>query len=145
MNSEYNFGGKTDIINAIYININDLYPNFSEKYKFSIYKLLNYLDYYCLVMRDNDKEYFNEIKIKDKVERFFEEESNWNLPENESKERILKKLLTPTQFELMKSFEHNVIDWNAPDGGGSRKYKKSKKHRKHKKSRRHKKTRRHNF
>ena len=116
-----------NMINAIYINVNDVNDKFTEKYKPKIKRVISYLEDYSRIMQQNGKPYLNEQQIKQRVEDFFEDENNWNLVE---KEDILEKILSPQQFQQLK--DPNIIDFDAPDGG-SRKRRKTRKTRKSRK------------
>ena len=61
-----------NMINAIYLNINDTDSNFTELYKPKIQKVIMILQEYCTVMQQNNKQCFSEIKFKINIENFFE-------------------------------------------------------------------------
>ena len=127
------------MVDAIYRNINDLDHKFTEEYKEKIGRVISYLVDYCRIMQQNGEQYFNEQQIKQKVEDFFEDDQNWEIDMETPSNVILKKILTPKQYQKLN--DPKIIDFEAPDGG-SRKRRKSRKSRKGRKSKRSRRTRR---
>jgi len=126
------------MVDAIYKNINDFDDRFTEDYKEIIGRVISYLVEYCIIMQQNGEQYFNEQQIKQKVEDFFEDDQNWEIDMDTPRNVILKKILTPKQFQKFNG--PKIIDFEAPDGG-SRKSKKTRKTNKSRKGRKTKKRR----
>lgn len=137
---------KDHMVNAIQINVNDTNDKFTSDYNPSIHKVLSYIEEYCNILQQNGKPCLNQQQIKQKVETFFEDDENWDLPNSNSRDVILEKVLTAKQFQELK--DPKTIDFEAPDGGGSRRSRKTRKGRKtrrriRQKSKQGRKTRRH--
>jgi hypothetical protein len=127
------------MIDAIYRNINDIDHRFTEEYKPTIRQVILYLLDYCRIMQQNGEQYFNEQQIKQKTEYFFEDDENWEIDMDTPRNIILKKILTPKQYQKLN--DPKIIDFEAPDGG-SRKRRKNRKTRKTNKSKKRRRSRR---
>ena len=121
----YKITNINNMINAIYVNINDIDSDFTELYKPKIQKVIMILQEYCSTMQQNNKQCFSEIKFKINIEKFFENKDNWDLVDTSTDDDILKLILTTKQFQEFKNPE--IINWNAPDGGSKKSKSKSKK------------------
>ncbi len=130
------------MVDAIYKNINDFDDRFTEEYKPTIRQVILYLLDYCRIMQQNGEQYFDEQQIKQKVEDFFEDDQNWEIDMETPSNVILKKILTPKQYQKLN--DPKIIDFEAPDGGSikRRKNKKTRKPNKSKKRRRSRRSRR---
>ena len=94
-----------NMINAIYVNINDIDSDFTELYKQKIQKVIMILQEYCTVMQQNNKQCFSEIKFKINIENFFENKDNWDLVDTSTDDDILKLILTTKQLIGMLQME----------------------------------------
>jgi hypothetical protein len=116
---------KEHMVNAIQINVNDTNEKFTPHYNPSIHQVLSYIEEYCNILQQNGKQCLNQQQIKQKVESFFEDDENWALANSKSRDVILKKILSAKQFQEFK--HHNMIDFEAVDGGSRRSRKTSRK------------------